>query len=137
MNHRMLKCPCFTLTWFSFVYVNDRWRMCSNISFDCIITNTFITVFNFVYNQTLLCLFMGPWKKKECFVLILTRTNFLIFLLLNCWCIHSWLKVVNFRWVTLPKKNNRRRRSVFVWRPFALTTWRRRRRYILTKTGGA
>lgn len=65
MNHRMLKCPCFTLTWFSFVYVNDRWRMCSNISFDCIITNTFITVFNSFMS------FHGSLKEKKKNVLFL------------------------------------------------------------------
>lgn len=50
MNHRVLKCPCFTLTWISSVYVNDVWCMCSYTSLDCIVTYTFITVYNFVYN---------------------------------------------------------------------------------------
>lgn len=44
------KMPVFYVNWFSSVYVNDVWCMCSYTSLDCLVTYTFITVYNFVYN---------------------------------------------------------------------------------------
>lgn len=50
MNYCVLKCLCFMLIWFFFVYVNDVWCMCLYILFDCIVIYIFIIVYNFVYN---------------------------------------------------------------------------------------